>query len=141
MTDVSDETATPSTVLHENDCEFEHWHGIVSWRTLVSGDRTRTDSLTVGTADIKAGSSVTGALHRHDPPEVYYILDGQGTVFIDDEEHLVSAGSTVFVPGGAWHYVENTGETTLRLLFVFAVDSFDQVHYEYPDTSDAKHDG
>ena len=70
---------------------------------------------------------------EHDPDELYFVLSGTGAVVVDDRELPVAAGSTVFVPGGAWHSARNTGDDVLRILYVFPVDSFDDVVYEYRD--------
>lgn len=118
-------------VAHERDSAEQRWGDIVSWRTLLSADRTPTEGLTVGTAELAAGAPTEGACHRHLPAEVYYILEGEGRVHIDGTDHPVVQGSAVFVPGNAWHYVTNTGPQTLRLLYVFAVDGFDEVVYEF----------
>ncbi len=53
-------------------------------------------------------------------------------VSIDGVLHDVRAGSTVFVPSDAVHAVGNTGADVLRLLYVFGVDSFDDVTYVFP---------
>jgi quercetin dioxygenase-like cupin family protein len=123
-------------VVHERDCAVEDWsdsgrHG-VSWRTLLSGDRTPTDSLTIGVAEIEPGAPDDLHLHRHEPAEAYYILAGSGVVSIDGELHDLRAGSTVYVPSNALHAVGNTGADVLRLLYVFGVDSFDDVTYVFP---------
>ena len=54
-------------------------------------------------------------------------------MLVGDEELPVATGSTVFVPGGVWHSARNTGDDVLRILYVFAADSFDDVVYEYLD--------
>jgi quercetin dioxygenase-like cupin family protein len=124
-------------VVHESECEVEDWsetgrHG-VSWRTLISADRTPTDSLTVGLAEIEPGAADELHLHRHEPAEAYYILAGTGVVSIDGEIHDIRAGSTIFVPSNAVHAVGNTGVDVLRLLYVFGVDSFHDVEYVFPN--------
>ena len=53
-------------------------------------------------------------------------------VSIDGEVHDIRAGSTIFVPSNAVHAVGNTGTDVLRLLYVFGVDSFDDVKYVFP---------
>lgn len=117
-------------LAHERECPEESWTDIVTWRTLISGDRTPTESLTVGTAEIQPGAPTEGARHRHEAPEVYYVLAGTGVVHVGDQQHPVEPGTAVFVPGNEWHFVANTGDEPLRLLFVFAVDQFTDVHYE-----------
>ena len=48
-------------------------------------------------------------------------------------EHALRPGSSVFIPGDVWHGARNTGHDVLRLLYVFAADSFSDVNYVFPD--------
>ena len=123
-------------VGHERDVDLEAWDGIVTWRTLVSGDRTPTAGLTIGTAEIAPGASEVGARHHHADHEVYYVIAGTGLVHLDGVEHPIEPGSVVFVPGDTPHFVRNTGEDTIKLLYAFAVDSFSDVHYVHEDQVD-----
>ena len=107
--------------------------GAVSWQTVLGGAQTPGRSLTAGVAEVEPGAPDRTFVHRHDPDELYFVLAGNGAVLVDDQEFTVSAGSTVFVPGGAWHSARNTGDDVLRILYVFPVDSFDAVVYEYRD--------
>lgn len=122
-------------VIHEEDCEFEGapeaTSGSVRWRTLISGDRTPTESVTIGVAELEPGESSHFRPHRHAHAEVYYILAGEGTVFVSGSEHLVRPGTTVFIPGGVEHGALNTGTGLLRLLYVFPSDSFSDIEYEF----------
>jgi mannose-6-phosphate isomerase-like protein (cupin superfamily) len=124
-------------IVHENQCELEGWddpaRGKVQWRTLLSADRTPTTSLTVGVVELGPGKPDVVHLHRHTQPEVYYILSGEGIVTIEGREHPVRPGTAVFIPGDAEHAARNTGSELLRLLYAFAVDSFDEVKYVFPD--------
>lgn len=130
-------------IVHEDRCPIERWEGPdgrrrVEWRTLLSGDRTPTSSLTLGVAEIEPDRPDAFRLHRHAQPEVYYILSGEGVVVIDGSEHRVRPGSAVFIPGDLEHGVRNTGPEPLRLLYAFAVDSFHQVEYVFsPAPADA----
>ena len=107
--------------------------GQLRWRTLLSADRTPTDSLTVGIAELEPGNAEAFRPHRHAHPEVYYVLSGHGTVWIAGTEHAVRPGSTVFIPGNVTHGALNTGSELLRLLYVFPADSFDRIEYEFPE--------
>lgn len=122
--------------IHENDCEFEGWGDSETrqarWRNLISGDRTPSDSLTVGVAELEPGEARAFCLHTHAQAEVYYILSGEGIVTISGTDHLVRPGSAVFIPGGAEHGVWNTGTEVLRLLYVFPTRSVTEVKYEFP---------
>ncbi len=125
---------TRPCVIHEQDCTLEEWQhlGHVKWRTLISGDRTPTDALTIGVAEIEPGNMGTFSLHKHMQVELYYILAGAGIVTIAGEDYLVRPGSAVFIPSGAEHGARNTGTDLLRLLYVFSARSFTDVTYEFP---------
>jgi mannose-6-phosphate isomerase-like protein (cupin superfamily) len=134
-------TTDRPTVLHTDSLPVERWddpdRGSVTWRTVFSGERTPTSGLTLGIAELAPDDTVGNPPHRHAPPEVYYVIAGEGVVTIAGEASPVRAGSAVFIPGEAEHSLANTGSTTLRLLYGFAVDSFDEVTYQFSDVAPA----
>ena len=105
----------------------------VSWRTLISGDRTPTNELSAGLCLIEPGGELT--LHRHAQAEVYHFVAGSGQMNVSGEVFDVGAGDTVFVPGDAWHSFSNVGEEVVRIFYCFPADSFHEVVYHYPDGS------
>lgn len=50
--------------------------------------------------------------------EVYYIMEGEATMHIDDESFTVKEGDTIHIPAGAIQYIENTGESELSFLCI-----------------------
>jgi oxalate decarboxylase/phosphoglucose isomerase-like protein (cupin superfamily) len=123
-------------VIHRDDCPIERSgeDSPVTWRTLISADRTFTEKISCGVTDIPADESGRHYVrHRHTEPEVYYILGGEGLVLIDGTEYPVREGTAVFVPGNALHGMKNTGKETLSLLYIFPADSFSDVKYKYSD--------
>jgi len=48
--------------------------------------------------------------------EVYYLLEGEGRMHIDDEAAPVAAHDAVFIPRGAVQWIVNTGTGELRFL-------------------------
>jgi quercetin dioxygenase-like cupin family protein len=74
-----------------------------------------------------------GALHthHHDEHEAYLVLDGSGVLTIDGTAQQLRPGVAAFIPGGAAHSVEATGETDLRVAYVLAADSFEDVEYVF----------
>ena len=56
--------------------------------------------------------------HQLTSAEVYHIISGFGTVFIDDECEPVAPGSTVYIPPGATQCIENTGDNDLVFLCI-----------------------
>lgn len=133
MTTGPDPAFASPLVVHADEVTEDAWPGIVSWRTLLGGDGAPPHGLTLGVAELPVGGRTEGAEHRHAPVEAYYVIAGIGLVHLDGTAHPVRAGSAVAVPGGCWHHVENTGDVPLRLVFVFPVDRFADVVYEYPD--------
>ena len=123
-------------LIHEDDCATESWddpeHGNARWKTLISADRSPTESLTVGTAEVQPGDGKPYRVHRHPHPEVYYVLAGEGLVWVDGQEFPVRSGSTLFIPGSAEHALHNSGSVPLRLLYVFPAEAFHEVEYEFP---------
>lgn len=121
-------------LIHEKDCALEGWKntkiGNGRWRTLVSGDRTPSDSLTAGVVELSPGERLTFDLHKHTQPEIYYVIEGQGTVTLAEEKHAVEAGNLVFIPGEVEHTAENTGSGSLRIFYVFPADSFSEIDYQ-----------
>ena len=128
---------TSAHVAHETDVPLEAWtdpaRALVSWRTLLSGDRTPTRGLTLGVAEVVEQVGADARLHRHAQDEAYYVLSGRGVLTIDGVDHPLTAGSTAFIPGRAWHAARGVGAEPLRLLYVFPTDSFTDVVYEFPD--------
>ena len=103
----------------------------VFYKTLISGDLTRSEALTVGVAKLAPGGTLSK--HHHTQAEVYLVLAGEGLVRVGDRVRSVRAGSTVFVPGDVVHSCENTGAYELRLAYVFAANSFEDVEYVFED--------
>lgn len=120
--------------MNEPDVPVEEWAGrdgsVLTWRTLVGHGRVPSAGLSAGVAELAPGC---GRLeqHRHAPPEVYHVLAGTGLVTVGDDRFDVAPGSTLYIPGHAWHGVENTGPGALRLFYCFPTDRFADVVYEY----------
>ncbi|MCX8043474.1 MAG: cupin domain-containing protein [Desulfobacterota bacterium] len=56
--------------------------------------------------------------HRLKTTEVYYILEGQGIMHINEEHSSVKAGAAVYIPPGAVQWIENTGDNALLFLCI-----------------------
>lgn len=78
-------------------------------------------------ARLPMAASTTG--HHHvKTEEIYYVLEGEGSMRIGDEERSVGAGDAIAIPPGAFHRITNTGTTVLRFLCCCAPC------YEHEDT-------
>jgi mannose-6-phosphate isomerase-like protein (cupin superfamily) len=124
-------------VIAEADAPQDGWddpvRGRLRWRTLFSRGLTQTAGMTCGVTELGPGDWL--GLHRHAPPEVYYVFAGAGILSLEGREVPVSAGSAVFIPGMAEHGIRQTGNEVLRLFYAFPVDSFDSVEYLFSAAS------
>jgi mannose-6-phosphate isomerase-like protein (cupin superfamily) len=60
----------------------------------------------------------TSIPHRLRTSEVYYILEGEGVMHINDESANVQGGQAVYIPPGAIQYIHNAGKTVLVFLCI-----------------------
>ena len=56
--------------------------------------------------------------HKMKTSEIYYILQGNGIMHIEEEEKLVKKNETIFVPPMSRQFIENNGEIDLILLCI-----------------------
>jgi len=78
-------------------------------------------------ARIPPGES-TAPHHHTQTEEIYYLLEGQGRMQIDDELRDVGPGDAIAIPPGAVHQITNIGDGVLKLLCCCAPP------YEHEDT-------
>jgi mannose-6-phosphate isomerase-like protein (cupin superfamily) len=72
-------------------------------------------ALSVGVYTLPAGSDDPQQPHTED--EVYYIVQGIGTLCVDGDDHPVVAGSIVYVPALVAHYFHNIIQELTVLVF------------------------
>ena len=58
-------------------------------------------------------------MHHHTYEEAIYVIEGEGCVHTEDGDATFKAGSSIYLPRGVRHSVENTGSTNIRVLGVF----------------------
>jgi mannose-6-phosphate isomerase-like protein (cupin superfamily) len=57
--------------------------------------------------------------HSHVYDEVIYVLEGEGALHTDGEDVPVNAGSCIHLPAYLLHSLENSGDSTMRIVAVF----------------------
>ena len=84
-------------VVQESTRKWETWpaedmaeRGSVYWKTLVSGDLTHSEALTMGIAKIPPDEALHE--HRHRQAEIYLVLEGTGSVTIDGKNAARRSG-------------------------------------------------
>jgi mannose-6-phosphate isomerase-like protein (cupin superfamily) len=86
-------------------------------RPLVDRTTSEIELCSLAEEVLPAGAAV-GRHHHLETEEVYYLLEGRGRMTVGSETREVAAGDAVFIPRGATHTLENTGDAPIRLLLV-----------------------
>lgn len=68
--------------------------------------------------------------HYHDFYEIYYMVNGSGTYFIDDKVYDIAPGDLVIVPPGAIHSTDYANKEHERVLVEFSTDIIPYVFRE-----------
>ncbi|MHA7111191.1 cupin domain-containing protein [Sunxiuqinia elliptica] len=95
---------------------------------FIAGDNTiLRELLHPDKADLKLRYSLAHAvlnpglssqLHSLKTSEVYYILEGEGLMHIDQEKQMVYPGQAIYIPPHAKQYITNTGKTDLKFICI-----------------------
>ena len=101
----------------------------IRWKLLVAGERTESEGLVTGIAEIAPGAALMR--HHHEPAETYYVVSGQGEMEIEGRTRALGPGSAVYIPPDARHTVRCTGVEPLVFVFCFPRDRFDQIVYHF----------
>lgn len=91
-------------------------------RLLIDEEGVGSPKLQVVHATLKPGKTPGGgAAHPVPYDEAYYILRGQGLMEFDEgrEQYEVGPDTAIFIPGGTWHRIENTGTEDLEFLTIW----------------------
>ena len=67
-------------------------------------------------AVIKPGQ--TSLPHKLKTTEVYYILEGEGLMHINEEKQKVHQGHAIYIPPGSLQFIQNTGKNDLVFLCI-----------------------
>ncbi len=68
--------------------------------------------------------------HYHTYEEVIFILDGHGTLHVEDDVCGFERGSSIYLAAGVRHCLENPGPAPVRVLGVFYPSGSPAVAYQ-----------
>jgi quercetin dioxygenase-like cupin family protein len=80
--------------------------------------------LVVGTEDLPPGKVIPVHKHPH-ADEAVLLLQGTGVATLGAQRRAVTPGALLFIPQGEWVGLENTGQETIRVVFIFSERGFD----------------
>ena len=81
------------------------------------GAATGSSDLAMGTQQVMTGTGIP--THRHfKMDEAFLVLEGSGTVTLNDIRHPFEKGGTIFIPKNTWHGFENPDHELLLLWVV-----------------------
>jgi mannose-6-phosphate isomerase-like protein (cupin superfamily) len=73
--------------------------------------------LAMGTQQVPVGVGIP--VHRHfEMDEAFYVIEGNGTLILNDARYPVEKGGSMFVPKNTWHGFENADRELVLLWIV-----------------------
>ena len=95
------------------------WMGGPSYRPLLEGEPA-TCGMRSGRVELAPGEEIgEHSTGRHE--EVLVVIDGTGQVHVEGHDPLtIRGGQEAYIPPQSTHNVRNTGEATLRYIYVVA---------------------
>ena len=111
-------TTTPLSLLIRHEGETPRERSTCGWRDLLISRQDHNVSAWVHAVDIDGARE-----HYHKrATELYYVLEGEGTVRLDSVDHPVRKGSIVHIPPGVVHGAKGR----MRVLVVGIPDISDE---------------
>lgn len=92
--------------------------------TYTIQDNNLLQNLTLSKTSLRGGKFTAGHSHKG-LDEVYYFINGNGIMRIDDEYTIVNPGKIILVPGGAFHQVINSDDSQ-QLDFICVFQKYDR---------------
>ena len=106
--------------------------GAVSWKTLISADRTDTADLVCGLAYFGPGERL--ARHSHVQPEIVHVVRGYGKAAFERQETPLTEGTTLYIPSSLKHEFV-AGSEGMVLFYTFPAASFSEIEYQFEDVA------
>lgn len=76
------------------------------------------ENFVMGYVELEPGGSVP--MHDHVQEEVYYIVEGNGTIEVGNETREVKTGDAVYIPPNDPHCLTNTSTKQMTMMFVYS---------------------
>jgi mannose-6-phosphate isomerase-like protein (cupin superfamily) len=100
-----------------------YWIGTDRITMLMTGEQTGGSYAAVDTFTVLGSGPPPHIHHRED--EMFYVLDGEGTIFVGDEVIPARAGTCVHVPSGMIHHYKSEGRKPLHMVVTYTPAGFE----------------
>lgn len=105
-------------VRDTKNCEFINSTGISLCELMHPGRMKNDPGVNYSIAYVVVSPGKRNLRHRLSNPEAYYVLEGLGTIYIDDVPIPLHKGKFVLVPANETQYLENKENSSLLLLVI-----------------------
>jgi quercetin dioxygenase-like cupin family protein len=112
-----EDTRLPN-VLRIADAPAERFASGRETRRLAGVAGLPTTHFAMGHSTLDPGGSIPE--HQHPNEEIYVVLSGSGLISVSDERQAVTEGCCVFIPPHAPHFLHNTSNSEMTVLWVYA---------------------
>ena len=106
---VDSQAQEPGPFLHADEVSWKvNDFPVARWKTLIGGiegGQIPQQDVQFGLWELAPNAIYHG--HKHDAPEIYYIIAGQAQWSVGDETRDISAGTVVYTVPGAVHKMVN----------------------------------
>lgn len=104
--------------VHEDDFKINELVGR-SYKLIVGTDELPCNAINGGVSFFPPHAHAPGHVHDKEE-EVVYCLEGEGEVVVEGKSEPIRPGSFMVFPPGVLHSINNTGDETIKLLYVFS---------------------
>ncbi|MDR2047872.1 MAG: cupin domain-containing protein, partial [Treponema sp.] len=83
---------------------------VYSSKMLTGDEMAGHQVININEGTLKPGGTTKGSGRGgvHEETEIYYIIEGEGDVVLDDVPVPVKAEDIIVIPGGTWHWIDNS---------------------------------
>ena len=86
--------------------------------SLMVGEETGATQISSGVVSYGPGTSI--ATHHHNAEETMIVIEGEGLLVLQGEEHHLKPYDAVFITPGANHRLVNDGDRPFKIVWTYA---------------------
>jgi mannose-6-phosphate isomerase-like protein (cupin superfamily) len=105
--------------INLEDIEDINYFGDATVRNLINPNRVEMGlgiDYSIAHFTVRTGATLDTLIMKN--PETYYVLEGEGILYVEDVPFELSKGQLVLVPANTKQYIENTGDADLEFLSI-----------------------